>query len=95
LRRQPKAATLPKSHARRKTLGYESLFIPEHPVVPIGFKTPTLGGGKLPEHYGRWMDPLVGLAVAAGVTNNIKLRVEKILRNLRNLLQLGSVPALR
>ncbi|MGD0291649.1 MAG: LLM class F420-dependent oxidoreductase [Candidatus Binataceae bacterium] len=56
-----------------ENLGYESLFIPEHPVVPIGFKTPTPGGGKLPEHYGRWMDPFVGLALAAGVTKHIKL----------------------
>ncbi len=56
-----------------ENLGYETFFIPEHPVVPIGFKTPTPGGGKLPEHYGRWMDPFVGLALAAGVTKNIKL----------------------
>jgi probable F420-dependent oxidoreductase len=54
-------------------LGYESLFIPEHPVIPIGFKTPVPGGGKLPEHYGRWMDPFVALGVAAGVTKRIKL----------------------
>jgi probable F420-dependent oxidoreductase len=54
-------------------LGYESLFIPEHPVIPIGFKTVPPGGGKLPEHYGRWMDPFVGLALAAGVTRRIKL----------------------
>ena len=42
-----------------ENLGYESFFIPEHPVIPIDFKTPVPGGGKLPEHYGRWMDPLV------------------------------------
>lgn len=54
-------------------LGYESFFIPEHPVIPIGFKTVPPGGGKLPEHYGRWMDPFVGLAVAAGVTKRVKL----------------------
>jgi len=56
-----------------ENLGYESFFIPEHPVVPIGFKTVPPGGGKLPEHYGRWMDPFVGLALAAGVTRRIKL----------------------
>ena len=28
-----------------ENLGYESFFIPEHPVVPIGFKTVPPGGG--------------------------------------------------
>ncbi|HUA36012.1 MAG TPA: LLM class F420-dependent oxidoreductase [Candidatus Binataceae bacterium] len=58
-----------------ENLGYESLFIPEHPVIPIGFKTPLPGGGggTLPEHYGRWMDPFVALSVAAAVTRRIKL----------------------
>src|SRR5579883_1665340 len=54
-------------------LGYESLFIPEHPVIPIGFKTVPPGGGQLPEHYGRWLDPFVTLSVAAAVTKRIKL----------------------
>ena len=56
-----------------ENLGYESFFIPEHPVIPIGFKTVPPGGGTLPEHYGRWMDPFVALAVAAAVTKHIKL----------------------
>jgi probable F420-dependent oxidoreductase len=56
-----------------ENLGYESFFIPEHPVIPIGFKTPVPGGGALPEHYCRWMDPLVALGVAAAVTRRVKL----------------------
>ncbi|MGA6973149.1 MAG: LLM class flavin-dependent oxidoreductase, partial [Candidatus Binatus sp.] len=58
-----------------ENLGYESFFIPEHPVIPIGFKTPVPGGGTftLPEHYGRWMDPFVALSVAAAVTRRVKL----------------------
>ena len=58
-----------------ENLGYESFFIPEHPVIPIGFKTPLPGGGDgtLPEHYGRWMDPFVALSVAAAVTRRVKL----------------------
>lgn len=56
-----------------ENLGYASFFIPEHPVIPIGFKTqPPLGGG-LPEHYGRWMDQFVALSVAAAVTKRVKL----------------------
>jgi probable F420-dependent oxidoreductase len=55
--------------------GYESIWIPEHPVVPIGFKTPVpvAGGGGLPEHYGRWCDPFVALSIASAVTKRIKL----------------------
>ena len=58
-----------------ENLGYESFFIPEHPVIPIGFQTPLPDGSKgtLPEHYGRWMDPFIGLSVAAAVTKNVKL----------------------
>ena len=58
-----------------ENLGYESFFIPEHPVIPIGFKTPLPGGGggTLPEHYGRWMDPFVALSIAAAVTRRVKL----------------------
>ena len=32
-----------------ENLGYESLFIPEHPVIPVGFKTVPPGGGPCPE----------------------------------------------
>jgi probable F420-dependent oxidoreductase len=55
--------------------GYESLWIPEHPVIPIAMKTefPFSPDGKLPEHYGRWADPFVALTVAACATRKIKL----------------------
>src|SRR5713226_9146779 len=55
--------------------GFESLWIPEHPVIPAAMKTvfPFTPDGKLPEHYGRWADPFVGLAAAAAVTKRLKL----------------------
>lgn len=55
--------------------GFDSLWIPEHPVIPAAMKTifPFTDNGKLPEHYGRWADPFIGLAAAAAVTNRIKL----------------------
>jgi len=53
--------------------GFDSIWIPEHPVIPVGFKTPVPGGGKLPEHYNRWHDPFISLTVAAMVTKKIKL----------------------
>ncbi|MBV8775356.1 MAG: LLM class F420-dependent oxidoreductase [Deltaproteobacteria bacterium] len=55
--------------------GYESLWIPEHPVIPVVMKTefPFTPDHKLPEHYGRWADPFVALTVAACATRHIKL----------------------
>ena len=53
---------------RAEEIGYDSLWIPEHPVIPIERKTPYLLGGELPEHYGRWTDPFIALTMAAAVT---------------------------
>lgn len=55
--------------------GYESLWIAEHPVIPIGMKTefPFTPDHKLPDHYARWADPFVALSIAAAVTKRIKL----------------------
>src|SRR3984893_7867263 len=58
-----------------EALGYESLWIPEHPVIPVAMTTrfPAAADGKLPDHYARWVDPFVALTVAATVTKKIKL----------------------
>ena len=57
-----------------ESLGYESLWIPEHPVIPVARTTPfPIGDGKLPDHYTRWVDPFIALTVAATVTKKIKL----------------------
>jgi probable F420-dependent oxidoreductase len=55
--------------------GFDSLWIPEHPIIPAKMKTifPFTDNGKLPEHYGRWADPFIGLAAAAAVTKRLKL----------------------
>ncbi len=58
---------------RAEQLGYDSLWIPEHPVIPWERKTPYLLGGELPEHYGRWLDPFVALTTAAAVTTQLKV----------------------
>ncbi len=62
--------------ARRvEALGFDSLWIPEHPIIPVEMKTPFPASpdGKLPEHYAHWADPFVTLTMAAAVTQNIKL----------------------
>jgi probable F420-dependent oxidoreductase len=58
-----------------ETHGYESLWIAEHPVIPIGMKTafPFTPDHKLPDHYARWADPFIALTIAAAVTRKIKL----------------------
>jgi len=56
-------------------LGFESLWLPEHPVIPGEMKTPFPGAsdGKLPDWYKRTLDPFVALAAAAGATKRLKL----------------------
>ena len=58
---------------RVEGLGFESLWIPEHPVIPVGFITEVPGGGTLPEHYNRWADPFIALTMAAAATTTLKL----------------------
>jgi probable F420-dependent oxidoreductase len=58
-----------------EALGYDSLWIPEHPVVPVHRTTPFPASrdGQMPEHYMQWADPFIALTVAATVTKTIKL----------------------
>jgi len=58
-----------------ESLGYDSSWIPEHPIIPVEMKTPfpAAADGKLPGHYAQWADPFVALAIAAAVTRKIKL----------------------
>jgi len=58
-----------------EALGYDSLWIPEHPVIPLERKTPFPGArdGVLPDHYNRWADPFIALTAVALVTKRIKL----------------------
>lgn len=57
-----------------ESLRYESLWIPEHPVIPLEVATEyPFADRKLPEHYGRWCDPFISLTVAATATRRIKL----------------------
>ena len=64
---------LPRLAERVEALGFESLFLPEHPVIPERFDSPYPGGGPLPDEYRMMVDPYVGLAAAAGATRRIRL----------------------
>jgi len=54
--------------------GFDSLYLPEHTHIPISRRTPPATGDEvLPEEYKRTLDPFVALAVAAAVTERIRL----------------------
>lgn len=58
---------------RVEALGFESLWIGEHPIIPVAFNGLLPGGDKLPQHYYRWADPFIALAFAASATKRLKL----------------------
>jgi probable F420-dependent oxidoreductase len=56
-----------------EALGFESLFLPEHAVLPAHFDSPFPGGGDTPDEYRRMLDPFTALAAVAGATDKIRL----------------------
>jgi probable F420-dependent oxidoreductase len=53
--------------------GFESLFLAEHTHIPVSRETPYPGGTELPREYSHTIDPFVGLAAAAAVTERLKV----------------------
>jgi probable F420-dependent oxidoreductase len=54
-------------------LGFESLWVPEHPVLPVNPRTPFPQGGPIPEQYAHMSDQFVCLSMAAANTRRLKL----------------------
>jgi probable F420-dependent oxidoreductase len=58
-------------------LGFESLWLPDHPVMPVHSSTPLPesrpGEGEIPEVYSHMCDPFVAMALAAGATTRLKV----------------------
>jgi probable F420-dependent oxidoreductase len=56
-------------------LGFESLWLPEHPVIPVqvASRYPGSPDGAIPAFMNDLIDPFIGLAQAAAVTQTIKL----------------------
>ncbi|MGH7843168.1 MAG: LLM class F420-dependent oxidoreductase [Candidatus Binataceae bacterium] len=68
----------PAALARKmEALGFESLWLPEHAVIPVHTTTPLPetppGQGGIPEVYSHVCDPFVAMALAAAVTTRLKL----------------------
>ena len=74
-------ALSPAALARKcESLGFESIFMPEHTVIPVDRKTPYVWGtggehgeDEMPDYYWHLPDPFIALALAASVTTRIKL----------------------
>jgi alkanesulfonate monooxygenase SsuD/methylene tetrahydromethanopterin reductase-like flavin-dependent oxidoreductase (luciferase family) len=60
---------------KAEEVGFESFWLPEHPVVPVHYhpRYALTADGKIPEHFTCMPDPFISLAGAAAVTETIKL----------------------
>jgi probable F420-dependent oxidoreductase len=58
---------------RAEELGFDSVWLPEHPIFPVTTVSPFPLGGPIPHFYAEIIDPFVGLARASAVTQTIKL----------------------
>ena len=60
---------------RAEELGFESFWVPEHPVIPLKTSSPypASADGIIPDVYGRIVDPFIALSRASAVTSKIKL----------------------
>jgi probable F420-dependent oxidoreductase len=58
---------------RAEELGFDSLWLPEHPIFPVTTVSPFPLGGPIPPFYAEIIDPFVGLARASAVTQTLKL----------------------
>jgi probable F420-dependent oxidoreductase len=68
--------TLDPSYVARRCeeLGFESIWVPEHAIIPVNTKVPYPAlDGKIPDAYTRFPDPFVLLAMMASVTGTLKL----------------------
>ena len=86
----------PAAFARKaEELGFESMWIPEHPVIPVNASTrfPDSPDGRVPDSYSYMMDPFVALSAASAVTTTLKLATGICLVPERNTVLLAKVIA--
>ena len=80
---------------RAEELGFESLWAPEHTLVPVNVETrfPYSEDGAVPPYYSHMMDPFVALSHASATTSTIKLGTGVTLLPERNPILLAKVIA--
>jgi probable F420-dependent oxidoreductase len=59
--------------AELERLGFESIWVPEHPVLPVNPQTPFPQGGPIPDVYAHMSDQFICLGMAAANTNRLRL----------------------
>jgi hypothetical protein len=62
---------------KAESLGFDSFFLPEHPIIPVVRKSayPASADGVMPEGLAHFIDPFIGLAQAVAVTSRIELGI--------------------
>ena len=60
---------------RAEESGFESLWVPEHSILPVNTESPWPGSpdGKIPKVYADIVDPFIALGRASAVTTKLKL----------------------
>ncbi|HEX4378286.1 MAG TPA: TIGR03619 family F420-dependent LLM class oxidoreductase [Steroidobacteraceae bacterium] len=72
-----------------ESLGYESLWTGEHPIIPVQVKNPQLYGVPLPDSYKHMPNPFIWLTAAAVATTKLKVGMDVCLVPQRNPLILA------
>ena len=70
----PKVTELAKAI---EDFGFESMWMGEHPVIPVAAANAVRYGVPLPENYRHMPDPFVSLAAAAAVTEKLAARYQR------------------
>src|SRR5579862_5986108 len=73
---------------KMEAIGFESLWIPEHAIIPVHTATPLPesppGQGQIPEAYSHICDPFIAMSLVAAVTTRLKLATGVMLVPERN-----------
>ena len=75
--------------SKAESLGFESIWYAEHPILPVQSASQFPSGGEIPWTYAHFADPYIALARASGATTTIKLGTGITLVPERNPLMLA------
>ena len=70
-----RSATPAQVAAAAEAVGFTVLLFPDHTHVPVTRSVPFPGGGALPSHYLRTLDPLIACAWAIGASTTLRVGV--------------------